>query len=146
MQKTVHLQHAIDVAAGAHEGQMDKLGRPYFEHCQRVAGAVSGEEPKIVAYLHDTCEKGRGWTLDRLREEGFAAAIVAAVDALTRRSGEAEEEFLRRAAGNPLSSAVKQADLEDNLWQAEMAGSDRRRYQQNLETLAALARPGTGRH
>ncbi|AOF93267.1 HD domain protein (plasmid) [Sinorhizobium sp. RAC02] len=66
-----HVNHAIEIALVAHEGQMDKTGHPYFEHCRRVAEAVQGNETKVVAYLHDVVEKGREWTLDRLREEGF---------------------------------------------------------------------------
>ena len=106
-----HLDHAIQIALEAHEAQADKTGRPYFEHCQRVALLVSGDEARIVAYLHDVVEKGRNWTLDRLREEGFPPAIISAVDAMTRRAGEPDDAFVRRAASNPLALPVKKADL-----------------------------------
>ncbi|MGO7867492.1 hypothetical protein ACC676_39155, partial [Rhizobium ruizarguesonis] len=57
-----------------------------------------------------------------MREEGFPPAIISAVNALTRRTDEPDEDFVRRAASNPLSLPVKRADLEDNLRQAEQAG------------------------
>lgn len=130
-----HLDHATQIAIEAHEGQVDKTGRPFFEHCQRVALLMSGEEARTVAYLHDVAEKGSGWTLDRLREEGFPPAIISAVDALTRRPEETDDEFVRRAASNPLALPVKQADLEDNLRQAEQAGKKTEKYQRGLDLL-----------
>ncbi|OWV91791.1 metal-dependent phosphohydrolase [Rhizobium sp. N122] len=133
-----HLDHAIQIALEAHEGQADKTDRPYFEHCQRVALLVSGDEIRTVAYLHDVVEKASGWTLDRLREEGFPPAIVAAVDALTRRPDEMEDDFVKRAASNPLALPVKQADLEDNLRQAEQAGKKTEKYQRGLDLLHDL--------
>ena len=130
-----HLDHAMQIAIEAHERQTDKIGRPFFEHCQRVALLVSGDEVRTVAYLHDVVEKGRGWTLDRLKEEGFPPAIIAAVDALTRRPEEADDQLVRRAASNPLALPVKQADLEDNLWQAEQAGTNAEKYRRGLAIL-----------
>jgi len=130
-----HLDHAMQIAIEAHEGQVDKTGRPFFEHCQRVALLMSGEEARTVAYLHDVAEKGSGWTLDRLREEGFPPAIISAVDALTRRPEETDDEFVRRSASNPLALPVKQADLEDNLRQAEQTGKKTEKYQRGLDLL-----------
>ncbi|PDT34196.1 metal-dependent phosphohydrolase [Rhizobium sp. M10] len=130
-----HLDHAMQIAMEAHDGQTDKTGRPFFEHCQRVALLVPGDEARTVAYLHDVAEKGNGWTLDRLKEEGFPSAIISAVDALTRRPDEPDEEFVRRAAANSLALPVKWADLEDNLRQAEQAGKDKQKYQSALDLL-----------
>ncbi|ANK95300.1 MULTISPECIES: HD domain-containing protein [Rhizobium] len=133
-----HLDHAMQIALEAHEGQVDKTGRPFFEHCQRIALLVSGDDARTVAYLHDVAEKGSGWTLDRLREEGFPSAIISAVDALTRRPEEPDDEFVRRAASNPLALPVKQADLEDNLRQAEQAGKKTEKYQRGLDLLHGI--------
>ncbi|KAA0693283.1 HD domain-containing protein [Neorhizobium sp. P12A] len=132
MHEGQHLQHAILVAAEAHDGQLDKAGNPYFDHCRRVADLVLTDEEKIVAYLHDVVEKGKGWTLDRLKEEGFPKAIIVAVDALTKRSGEDERVFVQRAVSTPLARKVKKADLEDNLLQAEQAGLDSSKYEDGL--------------
>jgi (p)ppGpp synthase/HD superfamily hydrolase len=130
-----HLDHAIEIALAAHEGQTDKTGRSYFEHCRRVADAVQADDTKIVAYLHDVAEKGRGWTLDRLREEGFSPEIVAAVDALTRRDQEEWDDFVHRAGANSLARPVKQADLEDNLAQVQTLGEDGTKYVEGLVLL-----------
>ncbi|MFB9794979.1 HD domain-containing protein [Shinella granuli] len=133
-----HLDHAILVAQSAHEGQSDKIGRSYFEHCRRVAAAVADETGKVVAYLHDVVEKGKGWTLDRLREEGFPPDIVGAVDAMTRRADEEWETFVRRAASNPVANPVKRADLEDNLSQVQTIGEDGEKYLNALRIVAEL--------
>ncbi|WLR94754.1 HD domain-containing protein [Shinella zoogloeoides] len=133
-----HLAHAIQVAQSAHEGQADKTGRSYFEHCRRVASLVTDETGKIVAYLHDVVEKGKGWTLDRLREEGFPPDVISAVDAMTRREDEGWEAFVRRAASNSVAKPVKLADLEDNLSQVQTIGEDGEKYLRALRLITEL--------
>ncbi len=132
------LQHAKDIATRAHDGQTDKVGSAYIRHCERVAAAVSTNEEKVVAYLHDVAEKGAGWTLDRLRDDGFPPEIIEAVDALTRRPSEDDREFVKRAWANQLARQVKEADLRDNLQQAEQVGQETGKYQQGLETFCEL--------
>ena len=126
---------AVRIATNAHRGQTGKDGRPYVEHCERVAMRV---EPALrpIAYLHDVVEKTEGWTIDRLRLDGFPEAMIEAVDALTRQDGEDEEAFVLRAAANPLALPVKRADLEDNLQQALASGGDADRYRHGLALLA----------
>ncbi|GAA3065652.1 HD domain-containing protein [Rhizobium viscosum] len=124
----------------AHDGQCDKVGNPYFEHCQRVADLVVGEEEKIVAYLHDIPEKAPGWTIDRLSQEGFSSRVIAAVDALTRRPDEDDDSLVRRACANPLARPVKQADLEDNRIQSEQAGLDPGKFERGLAILMGRER------
>lgn len=136
MTSTDQLKHAMKIASEAHSGQVDKLGNPYVEHCHRVATAVADEEQKIVAYLHDVLEKGPGWSIDRLRRHGFPPRTVSAVDALTRRSDEEEDAFIRRAIANDLARPVKKADLEDNLWQQQQIGGATEKYLHGLEILA----------
>ena len=128
------LERALEIATEAHDGQRDKTGRPYLEHCERVADAVDTLDEKIVSYLHDVIEKS-GLTRGRLEAEGFSPAIVSAVDALTRREEEDDRSFVRRAASNPLARAVKRADLEDNLRQASAAGLPQAKYRKGLEIL-----------
>ena len=55
------------------------------------------------------------WTLEVLRKEGFSEEVVAALDALTKRPGEAYDAFIGRVAANPIARRVKRADLMDNL-------------------------------
>lgn len=132
---------AVRIATNAHRGQTGKDGRPYIEHCERVA---MGVEPSLrpIAYLHDVLEKSDGWTIERLRLDGFPEAMIEAVNALTRRAGEDEESFLRRAASNPLALPVKRADLEDNLKQALASGADAESYRRGLALIAEMGRNG----
>ena len=108
------LARAIIVAAEAHAAQKDRADEPYVLHPMRVLLRVQGDEERQVAALHDVVER-TDWTLERLRNEGFPARVVAAVDALSRREGEDYFDFVRRAISNPLARPVKRADLLDNL-------------------------------
>lgn len=108
------LQRAITIATEAHKGQKDKAGADYIGHPLRVAARLEHDDEKIVAVLHDTIED-TFVTADYLREQGFPQAIVDGVLAVTRKEDETYDDFVRRAALNPLGRAVKMADLEDNM-------------------------------
>lgn len=122
------LERAIAIAVAAHAGAADKAGAPYILHPLRVMLAVEGDLARTVAVLHDVVEDGEGWTLQRLRDEGFGDEVIDALDAVTKRpdeepppgaSPEDKQEkylaFVRRAASHPVGRIVKRADLEDNL-------------------------------
>ncbi len=70
-------------------------------------------EERIAALLHDVVEDS-DTPLEHLRNEGFSDAVVAAVDAVTKRTGESYDDFVRRAALDPIGRRVKLSDLEDN--------------------------------
>jgi hypothetical protein len=53
--------------------------------------------------------------MDDLRREGFPEHILSALDCVTKRDGEPYEQFVDRAASNPIARRVKIADLEDNM-------------------------------
>lgn len=108
------LERAVQIAAEAHAGQVDKAGAPYILHPLRMLLRMETPEARLAALLHDVVEDSE-WTLEALRGEGFDEAVVAAVDALTRRAGESYDDFIERAAPNPIARRVKLADLEDNL-------------------------------
>ncbi len=109
-----HLEKAIAIAVEAHRGQKDKNGAAYILHPLRVMARVNCEAEKIAAILHDVVEDS-GWTLDRLRNEGFSAEVIQAIDFVTKREGESYEDFVKRSAANPVARRVKIADLEDNM-------------------------------
>lgn len=134
MQPTA-LERAIDIARQAHAGQSSKTGAPFFEHVRRVAESVTGDDEKLVAWLHDVVEKGAGWTLERLRAEGFSEAVVDAVDAMSKRAGEEYFAFVRRSIENPLARPVKRADLIDNLAQMHQIGGDSSKFLEGLRIL-----------
>jgi (p)ppGpp synthase/HD superfamily hydrolase len=107
------VEHAIALAARAHEGQLDKAGVPYIFHPIRVMLRMTTDDERIAAVLHDVVEDC-GWTLDSLAAEGFSRIVIDAVDALTKRPGEDYEAFVLRASVNPIARKVKLADLADN--------------------------------
>lgn len=131
------LERAIAIAQQAHHGQSSKTGGPFIDHVRRVAERVEGHEQVVVAWLHDVVEKGPGWTLERLREEGFADRVVEAVDAMSKRDGEEYFAFVRRSIQNSLAVPVKFADLSDNLWQMQHVGGDTYKFAEGLRILAA---------
>lgn len=104
---------AQQIATAAHEGQVDKAGRPYITHPARVAARVSGDEyAAAAAWLHDVVED-TDVTLADL-ERVFPPEVVEAVDALTRRPDEEPASYYARVRQVPLASTVKLADLDDN--------------------------------
>jgi (p)ppGpp synthase/HD superfamily hydrolase len=138
------LERAIAIAAAAHEGQVDKAGAPYILHPLRMMLAVTTPEARMAAVLHDVVEDG-DVTLEQLRAEAFPAAVVEAVDALTKREHEEDdyEAFIRRAALNPIAREVKLADLRDNADLSRIADpteKDRARIEKYLRAIEYLER------
>lgn len=111
------LERARNLAHSAHSGQTDKAGNPYVLHPLRVACDVSDRHGEnhpavIVALLHDVVEDTE-CRLDTIREL-FGSTIAQAVDAVTKRQGEALEDYYCRVKANPLALIVKAADIRDN--------------------------------
>lgn len=68
---------AEQIAAAAHDGQVDKAGQPYIAHPARVAARVAGDERAVAAaWLHDVVED-TDVTLADL-EQTFPADVTAA--------------------------------------------------------------------
>ncbi len=110
---TQSLERAIAIAATAHAGQVDKGGAPYILHPLKVMLRMTTLEQRIVAVLHDVVEDC-GISLDDLRKEGFSQEILSAIESVTKVPGESYEDFVDRAAQNPIGRVVKLADLEEN--------------------------------
>jgi (p)ppGpp synthase/HD superfamily hydrolase len=108
------LERAIEIAAAAHAGQVDKAEQPYILHPLRVMLRVTTEHERIAAVLHDVVED-TDVTLERLREEGFSSIVLAAIEALTKRPGETRLQAASRAAVNPIARVVKLADNAENM-------------------------------
>ena len=108
------LEKAIELAARAHAGQVDKAGEPYILLPLRLMFSVTGENERITAILHDIVEDTTT-TLADLRALGFPENVVTAVDALTKRKGETRIEAAARAAENSIARAVKLADVTHNM-------------------------------
>ena len=111
------LSKAIETAAKAHSGQLDKGGNPYILHPLRVMMNFcesESEAVKICAVLHDVAED-TDITLDDLRAEGFSVEVIDALDCLTKRDGENYDEFIGRILINEIACKVKNGDLADNM-------------------------------
>ena len=137
------LEQAIAIAAKAHKGQVDKAGAPYVLHPLRIMLRVSTTEERIVAVLHDVVEDC-GVSLKDLRVEGFPEVVIEAINSVTRRPEESYEDFVRRAASNPIGRRVKLADLEDNSDLSRIANPSARdhkriaKYRRAIETIEAF--------
>lgn len=108
------LEQAIEIAARAHAGQIDKAGQPYILHPLRVMLSVTTLPERMAAVLHDVVED-TSVTLEMLRSEGFPVEVTDAVFALTKTKGEGRLAAARRAAANPIARVVKLADVTDNM-------------------------------
>jgi (p)ppGpp synthase/HD superfamily hydrolase len=114
------LGQSIEVMRKAHEGQLDKCGRPYYLHPLRVAMRLvhCTPEERHAALLHDVVED-TALTLEDLKALGYGDEVLELVDLLTRRmpEGETHRQYLERivASRNPKALRVKVADLIDNM-------------------------------
>ncbi len=108
------LERAIEIAARAHTGQIDKAGAPYILHPLRLMLAVRHPLERMTAVLHDVVED-TDVTLEDLRAADIPAQVIEAVDALTKRKGESRLDAARRAVHNPIARVVKLADVADNM-------------------------------
>jgi (p)ppGpp synthase/HD superfamily hydrolase len=133
------LTRAIEIATTAHARQTDKAGAPYIDHPMRVMAAVDGEEAKIVAVLHDVLEDCPPWTFEKMRAEGFSDAVMAGLDAVTKRDGEDYNTFVQRACADQNGRQVKVADLTDNMDIRRIANPTPKDYARVEKYRAALA-------
>jgi len=114
------LGKAIALASEAFKNTKDKGGQPYILHCLRVMDNLhtDDEELKIIAILHDYVEdiykNNPEAGLQALRDIGFSARVVQALDLLTHRKGVPYDEYIKPIAFNIDATKVKLADLKDN--------------------------------
>ncbi len=108
------LDRALALALDAHQGALDKAGKPYILHVLRVMSRMTTDEERLVAILHDVVEDSHH-TIEELRATGFPAPVVAAVEKLTKPEGADYMAYVRALRDDPLARALKLADLEDNM-------------------------------
>jgi len=75
---------------------------------------VSPLERAIAIAAEAHAGVANNWTIEALRAEGFSEAVLVALESVTKRGGESYENFVARAAADPIGRVVKRADLEDN--------------------------------
>jgi hypothetical protein len=136
------LETAIVLAAKAHAGQVDKIGRPFILHplrlMLRAEAAPAGLAEMVLAVLHDVvedCTPLHGNAALTLAEKiGMKEALLA----VTRREGETYFEHIRRAKMIPAARRVKILDVEDHIREAhtaELRGMVKTRYAKALRIL-----------
>lgn len=104
---------AMRIAYCAHGSQLDRAEVPYIFHAAHVAEQMDTEDKTVVALLHDVLEDSRDYTPAFLREQ-FGDTVSDALEAITRRPGEAYGDYLARVKFNPIAKEVKIADLKHN--------------------------------
>ncbi len=133
------VSRAKALAIRAHAAQVDKAGRPYIEHVDRVAAEVSDDpEAEAVAWLHDVMEDCPDVLID---VRWFPIRVIEAVQTLTRdRSSNDWYYFWIKAS--PLALRVKLADIADNANEDRLALLDektaarlRRKYAKAITAL-----------
>lgn len=124
------IETALDIAIRAHNGVVDKAGKPYILHPLAVMMSKTPEligvpgspmrsftaDEMCVAVLHDVLEDC---------ETDFAAEIFtkfinypeiqAAIIAITKVKGETLEDYYKRVMANEMAHRVKLADMEHNM-------------------------------
>lgn len=108
------LTTAIKIACDAHANQTDKAGEPYILHPLRLMHCFNEKSIMITAVLHDVIEDSQV-TLDFLISQGFDKSIIEAIKAITKKSDETYNEFIKRLSSNSMAVKVKIEDLKDNL-------------------------------
>lgn len=131
-----HILFARLFAMKVHAGQFRRDGvTPYLTHCEAVANAV---EPRLqpIAWMHDCLEEGpMPATLLSFMHQGFPLWITNAVLTLTKRTGEAYEDYLQRVKEDPDARAVKFADMLHNL-SCNPTDQQREKYARAFQLLA----------
>lgn len=109
------LDRAKAIATSAHEGQVDKAGKPYIKHPMRVMNMGKTVEEKIAGVLHDVVEDS-DWTFEMLEKEGIPKDVLDALRCVTKLSEDEDyDHFIERVKTNPLAVKVKINDLKDNM-------------------------------
>ena len=146
------VERAARIAAGAHAGQRDLSGAPYFEHpaaVARIVADVGGTTGQVAAaYLHDVIED-TDTTADDLRAAGFDEHIISLVDTLSRTDAETYAAYINRTVANPEAAVIKVADILHNTlpfrtlaFPPQRRESLGRRYRTALVVLGGVMSPG----
>lgn len=107
------LSTALHIAMIAHDGQVDKAGKPYIFHPLAVATMTGSYDEFVTALLHDVMEDSY-YTEESLRHAGIPEHIIEALKLLTHDLDEPYMEYVARIRTNDLARAVKLADLRHN--------------------------------
>jgi len=113
---------ALMIAAKAHKGQYDKVGKEYLFHPLTVSSYCKTKKGKIVGLLHDVVED-TPITIEELSDI-FDSEIITAVKLLTKTRGFDINEYYAAIKNNPLAREVKMADLTHNMDMSRFNGKE----------------------
>ena len=118
------LDEIVVLANRLHGGQLDKSGRPYIGHCERVATKVreSGGDwtQEMAAWLHDSIED-TGITAETLLIWGVPSIVVDIVTAMTHPKGQPNTEYWAQVRDHKPAVLVKLCDIYDNMDPARLS-------------------------
>lgn len=110
---TPKTKQALKLCFEAHKNQVDKSGMPYVFHPFHVAEQMTDETSTVVALLHDVVEDTL-YTIDDIAAMGFGDEVTDALALLTHDEAVPYLEYVAALRSNPVSRAVKCADLMHN--------------------------------
>lgn len=136
---TTLLDDAIHFARVAYSGRRDDFGRPAIEHPLRVMDALTSEDNRIVAVLHDALVNSVA-TLSDLRAF-LPGRLLMAVTALGHIDEDTDAISLQLILADPIALTVKLACIADLSDPARLADLDpfTRRSRESQAASAALA-------
>lgn len=106
---------ALQIAAKAHAGAVDRDSQPYILHPLTVGLMGHTDEERAAGFLHDVVEDTE-WTFEGLLEAGIPSGVVSALRLLTHDKTEGYYDYVQRIidSGNPIALQVKYHDLQHN--------------------------------
>lgn len=134
---TNKLSLMYSVAASAHKYQLDKNGRPYFEHVLAVMLKLpdtADNDLKCIALGHDLIED-TGITYKYLIEV-FGFRIADGIYSLTKHEWQTYEQYLEQVRSNKDARIVKLCDLRHNTDITRLPGTS----EKDLARLAKYAK------
>lgn len=112
------INDAIQLAAHAHAGQVDKLGQPYILHplrvMQRTIVRYGPGWEAMAAVLHDVVEDTY-ITLEELSKRRYPITVIGLVARLSRDKGQDYKEYIKHIGKNEAARYIKIEDICDNL-------------------------------
>jgi (p)ppGpp synthase/HD superfamily hydrolase len=115
LKKGEMIDKMIRLAVKGHAGQFDKGGNPYILHVLKVMDNLhtDDEELQCIAVGHDLIEDTKITAKEMLRQ-GISLRVVAAIEKLTKKKGQTDDEYLNIVLSDVDCMRVKKADLQHN--------------------------------
>jgi GTP diphosphokinase / guanosine-3',5'-bis(diphosphate) 3'-diphosphatase len=115
LKKGEMIDKMISLAVKGHAGQFDKGGNPYILHVLKVMDNLhtGDEELQCIAVGHDLIEDTKITSSEMLRQ-GISLRVVTAIEKLTKKKGQTDDEYLNVVLSDVDCMRVKKADLQHN--------------------------------